>query len=250
MIKITNLTKKFGTLTVIDNITLDIPESQTLAVIGPSGCGKSTLLKLILRLEAATSGKIIIDNQEISRLSEEQLIRLRRKLGMVFQSSALFDSMTVGENVAFALREHAHHSEREIKKIVADKLELVNLSGKEPLMPSELSGGMQKRVGIARALAFDPNIILYDEPTTGLDPITSTNIENLIIKLGRELKVTSIIVTHQLSTIFRTAQRIVLMNNGKLIEGGTVMETKGSKNPIIHEFITAGLENKGADAGK
>lgn len=242
MIKLINITKKFGGLTVLDNVSLDIPEGQTLAVIGPSGCGKSTLLRLILRLEEATSGRILIDNRDIGILSEEALIKVRQKIGMVFQSSALFDSMTVYENVAFALREHLQLKEREIRKTVLDKLEMVGLSGKEGLMPSELSGGMQKRVSIARALAFDPKIILYDEPTTGLDPITSTLTENLILKLSRELRVTSIIVTHQLSTIFRTASRIVMLNEKKLIESGTVAETKQSKNPVIRNFVTAGLD--------
>jgi phospholipid/cholesterol/gamma-HCH transport system ATP-binding protein len=167
---------------------------------------------------------------------------MRRKIGMVFQSAALFDSLSVYENVAFALREQDHFSESEIRKIVRQKLELVELPGKENVMPGELSGGMQKRVSIARALAFDPRIILYDEPTTGLDPITSTTIENLINKLSGELKVTSIIVTHQLSTIFRTAHRIIMLDGGRFIEGGTVAETKRSDNPIIKKFISAGGE--------
>lgn len=241
MIKIINLTKKYGNLTVLDNVSFDIPEGQIIAVIGPSGCGKSTLLRLILRLEDPTSGKIIINNKDISSLNEGALATLRQKIGMVFQSSALFDSMTVGENVAFGLREHQKHNEREIVKAVAQKLEMVGLAGKENLMPSELSGGMQKRVSIARALAFEPEIILYDEPTTGLDPITSTNIENLIVKLGKELKVTSIIVTHQLSTIFRTADRIVMFEKGKILEGGTVNEAKNSSNKVLFDFLNAGI---------
>jgi len=242
MIKIINLKKVYDSLVVLDNVSLEVPEGVTLAIIGPSGCGKSTLLRLILRLEEPTAGKIIIENQDISRLSEEGLVKLRQKIGMVFQSSALFDSLTVFENVAFALREHAQLTEREIGRIVSQKLELVELYKKENLMPQELSGGMQKRVSIARALAFDPKIILYDEPTTGLDPITSTTIENLMNKLSRELKVTSIIVTHQLSTIFRTADRIIMLDQGQFIESGTVEETKRTKDPVIHKFITAGLE--------
>lgn len=241
MINITKVIKKYGSLTVLNGASVDVPDGETLAIIGASGCGKSTLLRLILRLEGFESGSIIIDGQNVSRLSEDALVRLRQMIGMVFQSSALFDSMNVFENIAFALREHAKFTESELRSIVSKKLGLVGLSGKENLMPSELSGGMQKRVSIARALAFDPKIILYDEPTTGLDPITSTNIENLIIKLKNELKVTSIIVTHQLSTIFRTADRIVMMNNGKFIESGSVAETRKSINPVISEFINAGL---------
>ena len=240
MIKIINLRKVFGNLVVLDGVSVDIPEGETLAIIGPSGCGKSTLLRLILGLDKTTSGQIFLDGQDVSKLSDTGLIKLRQKIGMVFQSSALFDSLSVFENVAFPLREHTRLSENKIKEIVAKKLEMVDLTGKEKLMPSELSGGMQKRVSIARALAFDPKIILYDEPTTGLDPITSATIENLINKLAAELKVTSIIVTHQLSTIFRTAHRIIMLDQGKFIESGTVEETKRSKNPVVYRFITAG----------
>jgi len=242
MIKITNLTKIYGDLTVLDNISLDIPDGKTLAVIGTSGCGKSTLLRLILALEEPTKGTIAIDGKVISRLSEEGLVKIRKMIGMVFQSSALFDSMSVFENIAFPLREHLKLSETEISRIVNSKLDMVELSGKGNLMPSELSGGMQKRVSIARALANDPKIILYDEPTTGLDPITSTTIENLINKLAAGLKVTSIIVTHQLSTIFRTAHRIIMLDKGKFIDSGTVDETKKSNNPVVYKFINAEKE--------
>jgi phospholipid/cholesterol/gamma-HCH transport system ATP-binding protein len=243
MIKIVNLSKFYGKKKVLDNISFDILDGETLAIIGPSGCGKSTLLRLLIRLDEPTNGKIYIDGQDISRLSEDGLIRLRERIGMVFQSSALFDSLTVFENVAFALREHEKHSEIEIEKIVKEKLEVVELKGVEDLLPYELSGGMQKRVGVARALAFSPKIILYDEPTTGLDPITSVTIENLINKLSKELKVTSILVTHQLTTVFRTSSRIVMLHEGKFIETGTVDETKKSKNEIVRSFITAGLNS-------
>ncbi|KAF0134191.1 MAG: putative ABC transport system ATP-binding protein [Candidatus Saganbacteria bacterium] len=241
MIKIENIKKKFNGHFVLDGISLTINEGETVAVIGPSGCGKSTLLKLINRLEEPTSGKIIIDGQNIFNLSEDELVKFRQKIGMVFQSSALFDSLSVFENVAFALREHTQLNEREINKIVLKKMELVDLLGKENMMPSELSGGMQKRVSVARAIAINPKIILYDEPTTGLDPITSVTIENLINKLAKELKVTSIVVTHQLSTIFRTANRIIMLDNGKFIESGTPEKTKESNNPIIKTFINSGV---------
>lgn len=243
MIKINNLTKVYGKKIVLDNVSLEIFDGETLAIIGSSGCGKSTLLRLLIRLEDPTSGKIFIDNQDISRLSEDGLIRLRERIGMVFQSSALFDSLTVFENVAFALREHAMLSKKELERIVLEKLELVELRGIENLMPHELSGGMQKRVSVARALAFTPKIILYDEPTTGQDPITSVAIEKLINKLSKELKVTSILVTHQLTTVFRTASRIVMLHKGKFIETGNVEETRKSKNEIVESFITAGLNN-------
>ncbi len=243
MIKIKNLTKKYNDLMVLDHVSLEIKDGEQLAIIGPSGCGKSTLLRLLMRLEPETNGSIEINGKDIAKLNNEEMIKLRQQIGMVFQSSALFDSLTVGENVAFALREHTHKSDLEIKKIVAHKLDRVGLSGKEELMPSELSGGMQKRVSIARALAFDPKIILYDEPTTGLDPITSITIENLINKIAEEMKATSIIVTHQLSTVFRTATHIIMMDEGKFIDVGSVGQARNSKNLIVKEFITAGLIN-------
>lgn len=241
MIKLRDLTKYFGGLKVLEGINLEIPDGESLAVIGPSGCGKSTLLRLLIRLEEPTSGSVTIDKMDISRLSEEGLINLRKNIGMIFQSSALFDSMNVFENVAFALRQHANLSEREIGKIVREKLKMVDLEGTQDYMPSELSGGMQKRVSIARALAFDPKIILYDEPTTGLDPITSVNIENLMIKLSRELRVTSVIVTHVLQTVYRTANRIVMLHDGKFIQTGTPQETQRTTDPVVRKFITGGL---------
>lgn len=241
MIKIIDLTKKYNSNIVINNISIEIPDGQKLAIIGPSGCGKSTFLRLLIKLAVPTHGAIFIDNVEIGRLKEDALMDFRSKIGMVFQSSALFDSMTVGENVAFGLRQRAKYSEVEIKRKVLEKLALVDLDGKQGLMPSELSGGMQKRVGLARAIAADPKIILYDEPTTGLDPITSTNIEDLMNKLTHEMKVTSIIVTHQMSTVFRTCDRIVMMHEGRLIESGDAGATKNTSNPIIRNFIKGGL---------
>ena len=241
MIKIVDLSKAFDHLVILDRVTLDIPDGETLAVIGPSGCGKSTLLRLILGLETIDFGQILVDGQDVGKLNEEGLIKLRQKIGMVFQSSALFDSLSVFENVAFPLREHTDLDDGEIKDIVENKLAMVELYGKGEIMPSELSGGMQKRVSIARALAFDPKIILYDEPTTGLDPITSSTIEALINKLAGDLKVISIVVTHQLSTIFRTAHKIIMLDNGKFIVGGTVEQVKRSQDPVISRFINAGI---------
>ena len=241
MIEIKNLTKYFGDLKVIENCNLTVEDGSSVAIIGPSGCGKSTLLRLIIRLTNPNSGSIKVDGKEVGRLSEEGLIELRKKAGMIFQTSALFDSINVYENVAFALHEHTSKSESEIKKIVKEKLKMVELEGTENMMPSELSGGMQKRVCIARALAFDPKIILYDEPTTGLDPITSVTIENLMVKLGRELKVTSILVTHVLQTVYRVAHRVLMLNDAKLFEIGTPEETQRSKNPVVMKFISGGL---------
>ncbi|OGB89126.1 ABC transporter ATP-binding protein [candidate division WOR-1 bacterium RIFCSPHIGHO2_01_FULL_53_15] len=242
MIKFNNLTKYFGEKKVLQGINFDILDGESLAIIGPSGCGKSTLLRLILRIEEPTAGSISINGRDISRLNEDQLIAVREKIGMVFQSGALFDSLTVFENVAFALREHAKLSEREVARVVREKLKLVELEGTENLMPDELSGGMQKRVGIARALAFDPAIILYDEPTTGLDPITSVNIENLMVKLSRELKATSIVVTHVMQTVYKTAKRIVMLHEGRFIEVGSPEEAQKARDPVVRKFITGGKE--------
>ena len=240
MIKLRSLTKYFGKLKVLENISFDIPEGDFLAIIGPSGCGKSTLLRLLLRLEEPTAGSIYINGQEVGSLDEEGLIKLRQKIGMVFQFGALFDSLTVFENVAFPLREHTKMSEREIARVVKEKLKMVGMEGSEDLMPEELSGGMQKRVGIARALAFNPSIILFDEPTTGLDPVTSSTIEDLMIKLSQELRVTSIVVTHVMPTVYRVAKRIVMLNEGKFIEVGTPEEAQRTDNPIVRKFITGG----------
>lgn len=241
MIKLEKLTKYFDNLRVLEGIDFEINKGESLSVIGPSGCGKSTLLRLLIRIEEPTSGKIFIDGKDLSLYSSDALNDLRKKMGMIFQSSALFDSMNVFENVAFALRLHTKLSESEIAKIVKEKLRMVDMDGVELLMPEELSGGMQKRVSIARALAFDPETILYDEPTTGLDPITSVTIENLMLKLSRELKVTSIIVTHVLQTVYRVSSRIVMLHEGKFIETGTPEQTKKTTNPIVKKFITGGL---------
>ncbi len=241
MIKISNLSKYFGNNRVIDNANLEIADGEFLAIIGPSGCGKSTLLKLLTRLEDPTAGSIFINRQDIAKLDDEGLTEMLKKIGMVFQYGALFDSLSVFENIAFPLREHSRLPEREIARIVREKLKMVELPGIDDLMPSELSGGMQKRVGIARALAFDPTFILYDEPTTGLDPITSVTIENLMVKLARDLKATCIVVTHVMQTVNRIASRVVMLDEGKFIEIGSPEEVKRTSNPIVKKFITGGL---------
>jgi phospholipid/cholesterol/gamma-HCH transport system ATP-binding protein len=241
MIKLNNLSRYFGKLKVLENISYEISEGESLAIIGPSGCGKSTLLRLLIRLDQPTTGNVVIDNKDIDKLSVEALMKLREKIGMIFQSGALFDSMNVFDNVAFGIRQHYKIPQSKIEKIVKEKLEMVELEGSDDLYPSELSGGMQKRVSIARALAFDPKIILYDEPTTGLDPITSVTIENLMIKLKQELKVTSVIVTHVMQTVRRVADKVVLLHEGKFIDIGSPKQAMDSKDPIVSKFITGGL---------
>ena len=239
VIELVNLSKSFPGKKVIDGVTLNIKKGETLAIIGPSGCGKSTLLRLIIGLFLPNSGDIIVTGKHISHIDKEELIDIRKRIGMVFQSSALFDSLTVGENVAFGLREHTDYPEEKIEQIVSEKLKLVGLEGVQNLMPAELSGGMQKRVSLARALATDPEILLYDEPTTGLDPVTARAIEDLMLDLHKKLGTSSIIVTHQLSTVYRVADRIVMLHNGKIIDIGSPDDAKRSSNPIVKNFISA-----------
>ncbi|MSR88050.1 MAG: ABC transporter ATP-binding protein [Candidatus Margulisbacteria bacterium] len=241
MITLKNVTKSFNGNSIVRGIDLSVSEGERIAIIGPSGCGKSTLLRLLMGLQQTDTGQVWIDNEDITQMDIKQLRRMRTKFGMLFQHAALFDSMTVGENVAFPLREILHLPEAEIQARVKDKLLWVEMSGKEHRMPSELSGGQQKRVGLARAIACDPKIILYDEPTTGLDPILSTNIEDLIVKLNKESHTTSIIVTHQISTILRTADKIYLMRDGVLLPPETPESIQESQNPYIKEFISGGL---------
>ncbi len=241
MIKLSGVTKEFSGKKVLDNVFLEIPDGQKLAVIGPSGCGKSTLLRLLVKLSPVSRGSIFVDGREITMLEGDPLIKARMAFGFVFQTSALFDSLSVYENVAFGLRQQKHLAEDAISRIVKERLEMVDLPGTEKLMPSELSGGMQKRVSLARAIATDPKIILYDEPTTGLDPITSTVIEDLINKLAVRFKATSIIVTHQITTVYRTCDRVLMLHEGKFIETGSAAQTAASIDPVVSNFIKGGL---------
>lgn len=237
MIKIINLQKRFGKKVILENITMTCPTGKTTVVIGPSGCGKSTLLRLILRLIEPDGGELLINNDNILKYSTKKMDEIRQKIGMVFQSSALFDSLRVWENVGFSLLEHTTMSSGKIKAIASEKLKIVNLEGAEDLYPAELSGGMKKRVGIARALARDPQFIFYDEPTTGLDPVTSTIIEDLIKHVQQQTGATTVLVTHQLSTIFRTADIITMIYKGQVIESGSIEELKKSPNSILQEFL-------------
>lgn len=222
---------------VLKDIQLTVQPGETMVIIGPSGSGKSTLLRLMIGLLQPTSGQVLIKGQDIVGLKEDELNTLRLQMGMVFQYSALFDSMTVGDNVAFGLREHTAMPEEEIRRVVAKTLRIVGLDGKEAVMPNELSGGMKKRVSLARAIAFKPEIILYDEPTAGLDPIMSGNIDRLIQSTQRLLKVTSVVVTHHMDSAFRIADRIAVIFDGRIIEEGSVAAIKQSTNPLVQQFI-------------
>jgi len=238
MIEIINLSKSFTSTKVLDNLNLIINSGEVIVIIGRSGCGKSVLLKHIIGLIKPDMGQVIIDGNDMTRLEEYEMDKLRLSFGMLFQGAALFDSMTVGENVGFKLREHTDISDSEIRKKVADALELVGLKGIENLMPSELSGGMKKRVGLARAICNNPKIILYDEPTTGLDPIMADAINDLIIDLNNKLNVTSIVVTHDMVSAFKIADRIAMLYKGNIITIGTPDEIKNAKDPIVKQFIT------------
>lgn len=237
MITLKNLTKVIGNKKILDKINLGIQKGETIVIIGQSGCGKSTLLKNIIGLQRPTSGEIIIFDQKTTNLREEELNKVRIKMGMLFQEAALFDSMTVEENVAFPLRQHTRYKEEKIQGIVRERLKIMGMEGTEKLMPAHLSGGMQRRVGLARALALEPEIVLYDEPTTGLDPIMKEVINNLILELKNRLKVTSIVVTHDMDTAFKVGDRIGMLHQGSLILIGTPEEIKASDNPTVQQFI-------------
>lgn len=237
MIKIINVTKTFGKKVALNNINLTIADGETLAIIGGSGSGKSTLLRLMIGLIQPTSGEIWIGDDEISRMTEKEIMRVRLRMGMVFQYSALFDSMTVGENVAFGLVEHTNFSREKIQSIVREKLRQVGLEGVENRMPGELSGGMKKRVSLARAIAFGPEIIFYDEPSSGLDPIMTNKIDELIIETQRALNVTSIVVTHDMVSACRIANRIAMIYNGDLIAVDTPEKFKQIQDYRVKEFF-------------
>lgn len=237
VISLRQLNITFGTHTVLDNIDLDVYKGETLAVLGPSGTGKSTVLRSMIGLLEPNGGQIFIQGEDVSGLDEDGWNRLRMKMGMVFQYSALFDFLTVGENIAFGLRQHTDKSDEEIQGIVTQMLDLVGLPGTQNLYPSELSGGMKKRVGLARAIAVNPEIVLYDEPTAGLDPIMSRNISRLIKKTQEQLHVTSVLVTHDMQSAFYAADRVAMLYEGHIVAIGTAEEMKNSTNPIVKAFI-------------
>ncbi len=246
MIKLIDVHMQFKDRVILNHINLTVEDGETLAVIGASGSGKSTLLRLMIGLLQPQQGEIWIKDKEIARLSEKQLDKIRLNMGMVFQYSALFDSMSVGENVAFGLREHTTFPETEIQEIVKQKLEVVGLAGFENFLPNELSGGMKKRVSLARALAFEPEIILYDEPSSGLDPVMAGKIDELIVQTQQRMGVTSVVVTHDMRSAFYIADRIAMLYEGELIALDTVEKIKESKDPRLLEFF-AGMDTGSED---
>ena len=239
MIKISHLQKKYPNATPLKDVNVEIHKGDVISIIGPSGTGKSTLLKLLIGLAKPTSGQVWVDGKEISRLKDKELDEARLGMGMVFQYSALFDSMSVGENVAFGLRQHTDMKEDDLRRIVEERLAGVGLAGFADAMPNELSGGMKKRVGLARALAFKPNIILYDEPSSGLDPIMSRKIDELILETQKNFGVTSVVVTHDMESAYRIADRIAVLYEGRFVQIGTPDEIRKSDHPYVRQFVRA-----------
>jgi phospholipid/cholesterol/gamma-HCH transport system ATP-binding protein len=242
MIEFHDVHKSFNGKVVLAGVDLTVERGETMVVIGGSGTGKSVLLKHVIGLLRPDRGRIIVDEADVTTLNETALTEFRKKFGVLFQGAALFDSLTVWENVGFSFAQHTRLSAREIREIAREKLTLVGLKGVEDLMPAELSGGMKKRVGLARAIAHDPEVLLYDEPTTGLDPIMADVINDLIIRLKQQLKVTSIAITHDMTSAYKIADRIAMLYQGTIQEVGTPTEIRASANPIVHQFITGSAE--------
>lgn len=236
-IRVVNLHKSFGENQVLRGVDLEVQQGESMVVIGGSGSGKTVLIKCIIGLIQPDEGEIYVDGLEITSLNEKRMNEVRKKFGMLFQWGALFDSMTVWENVGFGLRYQCHLKEEEIRKIASEKLALVGLKNVEDLMPSELSGGMKKRVSLARAIAMEPEILLYDEPTTGIDPIMADAINDLMIEMRQKLNVTSIAITHDMKSAYKIADRIAMLFNGKIVEVGSPEEIKNSSSPIVQQFI-------------
>ena len=237
MIRVRGLRKRLGAKQFLDGVDLDIEKGETVVIMGRSGSGKSVLLKHLIGLMVPDEGSIEVEDEEIVGMRERDLDAVRRRFGMLFQSAALFDSLTVGDNVALGLREHLRLPAQEVHARVAQRLEWVGLAAAEGMKPASLSGGMRKRVGLARALAMDPQYILYDEPTTGLDPITADAIDQLIRGLQKRLGVTSIVVTHDMTSAYKVADRMVLLYEGKIVFSGTPQETRSTSNAVVRQFV-------------
>lgn len=250
IIRIRNLFTYYGTRPILQGIDLDIHRGETMVILGRSGCGKSTLLRHIIGLQRPTQGEIWIKGQNITRLGEDGMVQVLRKVGMLFQGAALFNSMTVGDNVALPLREHTRLEESTIRIMTRIKLDLVGLGGFEDFMPAQLSGGMKKRAGLARAIAMDPEMLFCDEPSAGLDPVVAMGIDKLILKLHRAFKMTIVVVTHELVSVFTIADRIAMLHEGKVIALGTSEELKANKDPIVQQFLQREADDERVDRDK
>ena len=239
MLTVKNLTKMFGTNVVLDNISLTIEDGKTTVIIGPSGCGKTVLVKHLIALLRPNSGEVYFKKHRIDNLSENELNNIRTHYGFLFQGGALFDSLNVTENIIFPIRQHCKITDwKEVEELVKSKLAMVGLDGFQQFYPSNLSGGQQKRVALARAIALNPEIILYDEPTTGLDPIRSDVINELVLKLQKELGVTSVVVTHDMNSAYKIADRIIMLHNGKIIADGNADHIRNHPHPVVQQFIS------------
>ena len=237
MIVLRDIKKSFGSHAVLKGVSFTIEKGTTRVILGLSGSGKSVLMKHIIGLLRPDAGSILVDGEDITALKDRDLLRVRRKFGMVFQQAALFDSMSVGDNVAFPLREHSRLSPQQVAETVAQKLDVVGLRGSEHKYPSELSGGMRKRVGLARAIVLDPQCVLYDEPTTGLDPITTDNVDNMIMDAKARLKVTSVIISHDVGSALKVADNIAVIHQGEIVEDCATAEIRASKSPFVQAFL-------------
>ncbi len=238
-VRVRGLSKSFGPNLVLDNLDLDIERGKVNVILGASGAGKSVLIKHFMCLLRPDSGHIWVDGTDVMALGTQELSKFRRKFGLVFQFSALFDALTVEENCAFPLREHTKKSNAEIRDIVADKLGALGLQGTQKKYPGELSGGMRKRVGLARALVLEPEILMYDEPTTGLDPLATRNVDEMILDACQRYKVTSVVISHDMASVFRIADRIAMLHNKKILTAGPAAVIAQSEDPYIHEFLNA-----------
>lgn len=248
MIRVVDLVTHYGERRILNHVNLEIPAGHTMVILGGSGTGKSTLLRHIVRLEKPSSGHVYIKNDDICCMPEDRFNLIRRKIGMLFQSAALFNSMTIQENVALPLRELTQLEDPTIRIMTRIKLELVGLSGIEDYMPSQLSGGMRKRAGLARALAMDPEILLFDEPSAGLDPISAAGIDNLILKLKQAFRMTIVVVTHEMASAFTIADRITVMEEGEVIAIGTPEEIRASQHPKVLQFLNRTPDEETKDA--
>ena len=239
VLSVKNLTKRFGTNVVLDNISLTIEVGKTTVIIGPSGCGKTVLIKHLIVLLRPNSGEVYFKNRRIDNISENQLNKIRTHYGFLFQGGALFDSLNVTENIIFPIRQHCKITDwKEVEELVKSKLAMVGLDGFQQFYPANLSGGQQKRVALARAIALNPEIILYDEPTTGLDPIRADVINELVLKLQKELGVTSVVVTHDMNSAYKIADRIIMLHNGKIIADGNADHIRNHPHPVVQQFIS------------
>lgn len=242
MIEIIDLKKSFDGKVVLDGVDLAIESGKTTVIIGRSGEGKSVLIKHIVGLLKPDSGKILLDGNDITKMGEREFTEVLKRFGMLFQGSALFDSMTVAENVGFPLKEHTDLLDKDVRRVVMEKLKRVGLSGVEEMMPADLSGGMKKRVALARAIVMDPGIVLFDEPTTGLDPIMSDSIASLIFETQKALQTTYVVITHDIALTYKIADMVAMIHQGKIIEKGTAEEIRKNPNPILQQFLEGRAE--------